>query len=242
MASEIASVSSLQFARDAQTTLASVSSLAETGLIQSVNSGLPDTLEPSRASGLVTLNTKQTTTAIATSLVASVGVLSSLRALESGLQIAISDGLTSNSTLLINGDGTRISRIIITTQAKRLLSAIDSLVDSAAIGSANLISSDSPRITLQTTKFGGRVTVSPQSLNTVGLGIADLSALSHRDAQAALARVQLAIGLAERRFNNLQALQTNLGLGSPVSQAFVQLINGGTSEFLPRGVLINQVA
>ena len=122
------------------------------------------------------------------------------------------------------------------------MSAIDSLVDSAAIGSANLISSDSPRITLQTTKFGGRVTVSPQSLNTVGLGIADLSALSHRAAQAALARVQLAIGLAERRFNNLQALQTNLGLGSPVSQAFVQLINGGTSEFLPRGVLINQVA
>ena len=242
MAFEIGSVSSLQFSRAAQATPASVSSSAGSGRIQSVNSGLPDTLVPSRTSGRVILNIKQATTAVATSLVASAGVLSSLRALESGLQIAISDGLTSNSTLLINGDGTRISRVIITAQANRVLSAIDSLVDSAAIGSANLISSDSPRITLQTTDFGGRVTVSPQSLDTAGLGIADLSALSRRDAQAALASVQIAIGLAERRSNNLQALQTNLGLGTPVSQLFVQLINGGKADFLPRGVLVNQVA
>ena len=69
-----------------------------------------------------------------------------------------------------------------------------------------------------------------------------MSALSRRDAQAALASVQIALGLAERRSNNLQALQTNLGLGSPVSQAFVQLINGGKTDFLPRGVLVNQVA
>ena len=123
-----------------------------------------------------------------------------------------------------------------------MLSAIDSLVDSTAIGSANLISSDSPRIALQTTDFGGRVTASPQSLDAAGLGIADLSALSRRDAQAALASVQIAIGLAERRSNNLQALQTNLGLGSPGSQAFVQAINGSTSNFLPRGSLVNRVA
>ena len=65
MAFEIASVSSLQFARDAQATLASVSSSAGSGRIQSVNSGLPDTLVPSRTSGRVILNIKQATTAVA---------------------------------------------------------------------------------------------------------------------------------------------------------------------------------
>ena len=105
MALEIASVNSLQFALDAQTTLANIRPSAELDRIRSVNGGLPDTLDPSRASGRIILNTKQATTAIATSLVASAGILSALRALKSGLQIAVSNGLTSPNTQLINGDG-----------------------------------------------------------------------------------------------------------------------------------------
>ncbi len=242
MAIEIGSSASLQFALDARQTLGSVAASAGTGPLRAADEDLPGNLRASRSRGPVVLDINKGTTAVATALVASAGVLSALRALESGLRTALNDGLTSPITNHLSADGSRVSRVNITSQAQRVTKAIDKLVDSAAVGSANLISSTSRRISIQTTRFGGSVTVSPQPLDSAGLGIAELSALTHDEAELALAKVGNAIIIAERRIDNLNALQDGLGFGTPTSQLFLQLVNSGPSSFLPPGSLVNQVA
>jgi len=223
-------------------TLARVGPASGSGRLTIPNGAFPGQLNASREAGPITLNISQASTVVGTSLIAGAGILSTLRALENGLSVATQSGIVSPNTNLLDGAGTRISRVNITSQAKRIIGAIDSLVDTAGIGSANLIASGGRRVTVQTTEFGGRITISPQPLDSLGLGISDLSALTANQAQSALAKVRTAITLAETRISNLEVLQSNLGQGSGVSQAFVRIINGGDTAFLPRGSLVNQVA
>src|SRR5690606_26962029 len=104
-------------------------------------------------------------------------VLNSLRALDANLGIAVNEGLVSPETdLRINE--TRVSRLNITAAAGRALDAIDRLVARASVAGANLIASDGGRITLQTTEFGGRVTVRAQPLDSAGLNLQELSAMT----------------------------------------------------------------
>jgi hypothetical protein len=219
-----------------------VGSAASVSRLATPNSVFPSQLNASRAVGPIIFNVSQASTVVATSLVAGAGILSTLRALENGLSIATQSGIVSPNTNLLDGAGTRISRVNITGQAKRIVDAIDSLVKTAGVGGANLIASGGRRVTVQTSEFGGRITISPQPLDSLGLGIGDLSALTADQARSALAKVRRAVTTAETRIRNLEVLQSNLGLGSGINQAFIRIINGGETSFLPRGSLVNQVA
>jgi len=70
--------------------------------------------------------------------------------------LGLSDGLST----VLGEHGTRLSGVTLTSQGNRLVQSIDELVASAETNRANLISSGSRRVTIQTTQFGGRITVS----------------------------------------------------------------------------------
>ncbi|MCH7935910.1 MAG: hypothetical protein IH994_02305 [Proteobacteria bacterium] len=122
------------------------------------------------------------------------------------------------------------------------MDAIDDLVKSARTANANLIASNGFRVTIPTTAFGGRITVSPQALDSAGLGIENLSAITRADALSSLARIKTAINLAGARLDNLEVLRDSLVPGRGLSTALLRVINSGSPGFLPRGSLINQTA
>jgi len=178
-------------------------------------------------------------TAVETAVVAGYGVISALRALSGAFRIAADEGLSSNLTGLTLAS-TRISGVNITGQAGRLVKAIDSLVKSAETSGANLISSDALRFTIQTTEFGGSITVSPQALDSEGLGIQDLSGLTREDALAAVSRIEAALVIAQTRVFNLETLRDSLIPGGGISREITRLISSSPTGFLPRGSLVNQ--
>ncbi|MGH6660539.1 MAG: hypothetical protein ACREB6_03300, partial [Rhodospirillales bacterium] len=180
-------------------------------------------------------------TAVTVALVAGAGIVGALRTLRDAFRLATDRGLVGSETNLTLG-GTRISGVVITSQGGRLVAAIDSLVESAAVSGANLIASNARRVTIQTTQFGGRITVAPQPLDSAGLGIQDLSAISRDDAVASLNRIEAAITLAETRLDNLTVLRDSLAPGGQITNEIVRLLNTVSPGFLPRGSLINQIA
>jgi len=202
---------------------------------------VPADLEAERAGGGVPLDVVDARAAVSLALTAGAGVLGALRTLRNAFRLAAVEGLVGSETNLTI-DGNRISGVNITAQGGRLVAAIDSLVASAATSGANLIASDARRVTIQTTAFGGRITVTPQPLDSAGLGIESLSAISREDAVASLNRIDAAITLAETRLNNLTALQGSLAPGGQVSNELARLISNAAPGFLPRGSLVNQIA
>lgn len=234
----ILSATALSFAINANQTL--------TTLGRAASANAPGTEVPSdfaleRAGGGVPLDVVDARTAVAVALVAGAGIVGALRVLRDAFRLATDSGLVSASTNLTLG-GTRISGVIITSQGGRLVDAIDSLVESAATSGANLIASNARRVTIQTTQFGGRITVAPQPLDSAGLGIQDLSAIGREQAVASLNRIEAAITLAVTRLDNLTVLRDSLAPGGQLTNEIVRLINTASPGFLPRGSLVNQIA
>ncbi len=180
-------------------------------------------------------------TAVETAVVAGYGVISALRALSGAFQIAADEGVSGNLTGLTLA-GTRISGVNITGQAGRLVKAIDSLVKSADTSGANLISSNALRFTIQTTEFGGSISVSPQPLDSSGLDIRNLSGLTREDALGAVSRIEAALVIAQSRVFNLETLRDSLIPGGGISREITRLISSSPTGFLPRGSLVNQTA
>ena len=194
-----------------------------------------------RTGGGITLDTADARSAIETSLLAGSSILNALRTLADAFLLATSSGLVGPSTNLTL-DGTRISGVVITAQGQRLARAIDSLVANAAVSGANLIKSNAGRVTIQTTQFGGRITVSPQPLDSAGLGIQGLSAVTPDEARVSLARIIDAISRAGQRVTNLEVLRDSLAPGGALTNELSRLLNTSSPGFLPRGSLVNQIA
>jgi len=202
---------------------------------------VPSDLAAARSDGGVPLDVVDARAAVSVALVAGAGVVGALRALRDAYRLATDRGLVGPETSLTLG-GTRISGVVITAQGGRLVDAIDDLVASAATSGANLIASGARRVTIQTTQFGGRITVAPQPLDSAGLGIESLSAITRDEAVASLNRIKAAITLAETRLDNLTALQDSLAPGGRISSDITRLLNASAPGFLPRGSLVNQIA
>jgi len=202
---------------------------------------VPADFAAERAGGGVPLNVVDARAAVSVALVAGAGIVDALRTLAGAFRLATAGGLVSAETNLTLG-GTRISGVTITSQGRRLVAAIDSLVDTARISGANLIAGDSLRVTIQTTQFGGRITVAPQPLDSAGLGIQNLSAITRDEAVASLNRIEAAITLAELRIDSLGVLRDALSPGGQFTNEVTRLLNTGSQGFLPRGSLVNQLA
>ena len=234
----ILSATALPFAINANQAL---TTLGRAAGASSPGTEVPLGLAASRAGGGVPLDVVDARTAVTVALVAGAGIVGALRTLRDAFRLATDRGLVGSKTNLTL-DGTRISGVTITSQGGRLVDAIDSLVESAAVSGANLIASNARRVTIQTTQFGGRITVAPQPLDSLGLGIQDLSAISRDDAVASLNRIEAAITLAETRLDNLTVLRGSLSPGGQITNEIVRLLNTVSPGFLPRGSLINQIA
>lgn len=186
----------------------------------------------------ITLRAADAATAVGRAATAGGQIVNQLRALEEQLSTAINGGLTSPRTAL-RLDETRVSRLNITTAAGRALDAINRLVARAETGGVNLISSRQGRVTIQTTEFGGRVTVRAQPLDTTGLDLAGISALTQDEAVAARTRVRVALRTAESRLSSLAALGDTLEFRGGTAQSFIQIGNEGLFESAVRGRLVN---
>lgn len=189
----------------------------------------------------INLSASNAATALGRSLSAGTQIVSRLRALEAQLTTAINDGLVSPRTEL-RIDETRVSRLNINVAAGRTLDAIDRLVSQTETAGINLISSDQERVTIQTTEFGGRVSVRAQPLDSTGLSLLDLNALSQNDAIEARARVRIAIDVAEERIGSLNSLRQSLEFRGGTAQSFLQFNNEGLFEGAVRGRLVNLTA
>lgn len=238
MAEFIGSAASLSFAINANQAL---TALGRSPAAAAPAAEIPGDFAPERARGGVPLNVIDARAAVAVALVAGAGIVDALRVLADAFRLATNTALVGPNTAL-NLDGSRISGVTVTSQGGRLVAAIDSLVENAETSGANLIASNALRVTIQTTQFGGRITVSPQALDSQGLGIQDLSAITREEAVASLNRIEAAITLAETRLRNLGVLRDALAPGGQFSNEITRLLNTGTQGFLPRGSLVNQIA
>ena len=186
----------------------------------------------------ITLTALQADRAVARSVTAGRQIIDNLRALESQLSTAINDGLVSPRTELRLNE-TRVSRLNINTAAGRTLTAIDRLAAQAETGRVNLISSNQGEATIQTTEFGGRITVRAQPLDTEGLSLGGLSALTQAEATEARARVRVAIEIATDRLNSLAALSNSLEDRPGTAQTFLEFKDESLFTGAIRGRLVN---
>lgn len=246
---EFASISATSIAIDARRALVSVAPTSSVPLVGSTVA-LPDDLfvGPFDLSP-VSISVDDATTALATALISGEGILEALGSLAAALRVSNHSSLVSAQASVEPG-GTRLSRVNIQSEGRRLLEAINSLVDSAGFRGANFISSDARRIQIQTTRYGGSVVVTPQPLDTRGLGLgapdifgklSDFSALSDIDVQTVLAAVGNAIVLAGNRLQNLQVLERGLGFNTAALQEFARVLSQGRSNVLPPGSAVNLI-
>jgi hypothetical protein len=101
---------------------------------------------------------------------------------------------------------TASSRVNLQATADNLLAAIDRAAGSAGTGGLSLLDGSRNSLALSTTALGGRLAASAQPLTTAALGISSLDLGSDAGIADALARVQSALGTAQQRYQNIQAL------------------------------------
>lgn len=174
---------------------------------------------------------------IANSLAVAHKVLDALDTLSSFLNTNAFTSATYSYSAISPG-GTRISGVTIEAAASRIVSAIDDLIADLGQNGLNLVSSKSRPIRVQTTEFGGRVTVTPQPLDSTGLNIRDLAAVDRFEAKEAKGRVDLARYTVTSSIQNLEALERSLSLGT-ASDRNLSAISAAGDGISTRGALID---
>lgn len=177
-------------------------------------------------------------------------ILDTLAALHAAVAEARTSSLVGENVQLAVG-GTRISRLNIQAEARRALADINALVAASTRNGANFIASDARAIEVQTTRFGGSVTLSPQPLDSLGLGfgapelsgrVGGFKAVTDNEiaqAERALARAQ---ELASRRLQTLEGMEERLAFSSAAAQAVRTLDQGTRLTFFARGSVVDLIA
>lgn len=184
------------------------------------------------------LGVSQARTMVRASILAADQILNALASLADSVGLAAQSSLSSGLVGVQPG-GTRISGVNIQASASRLLQAIDNLVDSVGTSGVNLISGSSRSIQVQTTEFGGRLTIAPQPLDTASLGIADLATIDRSDAQGALGRIESAQRAVLSRLQTLESIERALEGGSGVVSREVSRAVAGGDGLTSRGALVD---
>ncbi len=216
-----------------------------------LSSASATTLDPARATALsegfvagryvtrsVTLDTAAASSALRQSVYAGTSIRDALKELSNLAELAAQGGLVSSSTALLSSDGTRVSRGNIQTQIDRAVGLINALVKASANGSANFIDANGPIIRVQTTKYGGTVSITPQGLDSNALGISNLDVSTTADALLSQQRLLNAASLAGSRLDRLTQLQSALGQTSGFDQSLI-FASSSTSGTLPVGAFVN---
>ncbi|MBO6519048.1 MAG: hypothetical protein JJ900_13525 [Rhodospirillales bacterium] len=218
---------------------------------QQLLSTSPVSLDPARARGLadgttagrfverrVTIDTAAASQALRQSVFAGSTIRDALRELAGLAEIAANEGLVSESVNLLSADGTRVSRNNIQAQLDRAVALIDSLVSASATGSANFIDGSGPTIRIQTSSYGGAVSVTPQGFDAASLGLQNLDVSSAADARLTVARIENAINVTGSRLDRLSQLQSALGQTNSFDQSLIAATTN-ISGALPVGAFVN---
>ena len=188
--------------------------------------------------------------ALATAIADARAIVDTLAALQAAVTEARTSSLVGESVQLAVG-GTRVSRLNIQAEARRALADINALVASSEENGVNFISSDARPIEVQTTRFGGAITIAPQPLDSRGLGFGapELSGLVRgfksvttpeiEQAERALAR---ASEIASRRLQTLQEIEERLDFSSAAAQAVRSLDLGARFSLFARGSVVDLIA
>lgn len=184
----------------------------------------------------VEISTENARTALSQSIFAGTSIREALVELAGIASVAAQRGLVSSEGFLING--TRVSAGNLQSQVDRAIGLIDKLVSASGIGSANFIDGQGLPISVQTSKFGGALTINPQGLDSRSLGISNLGLLTQAEAQLSEARLIDAVTTAGIRLERLTQLQSSLDQSTPFAQSFVTA-SASISGAVPVGALVN---
>ena len=186
----------------------------------------------------IILSGKDSRTALSIAIISANKIIGALNGLKSSAKLAQHESLVSNLTDLRIAL-TRVSRLNLNVYTNRALQLIDGLVSKSEVANANFISSTSPNIRINTTRFGGTLDVMPQPLDSLGLGLRNVSLLTPLNASDAEARLTAAINTATRRTQGLERLQRAIAGGNFLSQNLASLIYRTSGDGLPIGTLVN---
>ena len=152
-------------------------------------------------------------------------------------RVAGQDGLVSSETnLTING--TRVSRGNIQTQIDRAIVLINNLTQATTVRGGSFINGNSLPFQLQTTKFGGSLTINPQGLDPFSLGISRLDVSTSETARLSEARLRGAAQTVGSRLERLSQLQAALGQTNGFDQSLISA-SANISGAVPIGALVN---
>ena len=200
---------------------------------------LDNQLIPSRFADVqIILSGKDSRTALSIAIISANKIIGALNGLKSSAKLAKHGSLVSNLTNL-QIELTRVSRLNLNVDTNRALQLIDGLVSKSEVANANFISSTSPNIRINTTRFGGTLDVMPQPLDSLGLGLRNVSLLTPLNASDAEARLTTAINTATRRTQGLETLQRAITGGNFLSQNLASLTYRTSGDGLPKGTLVN---
>lgn len=237
MADIVGSATASIFA-NVQTPRSSSNASPRSNAVQSTE--LPDDLRASASSSQrVTVPTGKVPSLLATSIFIGDNIVGMLKSLENVLEVA-SSSIAGTHTNVLVANGTELSVGNFGTDISRTLDRLTELVGEAEFGGANLLSSTSRDVTLQTTAYGGEINIAPQPLDLQGLGLSDLDLFSSTGLQNALARIDQAIIVAEQRVEGLRALDGAINGTASLTGALNQVNATGQAEL--RGVLVNLYA
>lgn len=199
---------------------------------------LPGGVEASRSSrASADVSIDRAKQMLSASLTAAHQILDALDTAASLVNTAAFTSLTDSESAIAPG-GTRLSGVTIEAAASRLVNAIDDLVESVGQNGLNLISSSSRPVKVQTTELGGRLTVTPQALDSFGLNLRDLATVDRFDAKEAKGRIDAARKTVLSSIQNLEALQRSLDFGTPISRSF-SAIGAPGDGVSTRGALVD---
>ena len=166
-------------------------------------------------------------------------IVGMLRSLSNLLEVASSSQAFSYTNIHV-ADGTRVSVVNASGDLGRTLERINELVEKAEVNGGNLLSSTSRDLTLKTSQYGGSLDVRPQPLDLAGLGLEDIDLFEDGGVESALAKIDIAISIAQARVDTLRQLDSVLNGTGGFSSAYDNFSATGHTEL--RGVLVNLYA
>ncbi|MFQ5617679.1 MAG: hypothetical protein ACE5FR_01790 [Rhodospirillales bacterium] len=256
MALSVDAVSAVQIAQEARKALATLrAGKGGRGDFGAKSLALADGLQSGPFEKVrVVLSVKEAETHLKLAIAAGNTILGALDSLQSAISIADHASLVSIHTELTVGglrisqvspdavqsnEAMRVSLINLHSEVNLAVRRVDALVADAGFAGANLISSAGGNVSLQTPSFGGSVDITPQPLDSAGLGLRGLNLLTDIGIRGAAVAVDKAIKLATLRLGRLAELREVLSRPDPVSTGAAQILARGRSSVVPRGSLVN---
>ncbi len=238
MAFEIPSASALTFALSSNRAASRLASVGVTSLDPANGTSLSNGLVAGRfIQRSAQINTAEANTVLRRSLFAGHAIRDALVELAGLAAVAANEGLVSSGTALTI-HGTRVSSGNIQTQINRALGLINQLVDATNVRGGSFIDGGSLPFKIQTSKYGGTITINPQGLDPFSLGISSLDVSTGANARISQQQLLNAAQTAGSRLDRLSQLQLALGQSNAFSQNFVTA-SASFSGAVPTGTLVN---